>query len=114
MPKTSLAAPVPPPTSSTVASTAALMKQVNIRGLCTRARIDEENDPWFPASEVPAAMEKSARTACAGCPVLAECRELTLRQESRLSAGHIHGIFGGLAPHERIALIRARRGGETR
>ncbi len=116
MPTTTLAAP--PPGAATVTSepTPVLAKQVNSRGLCTRARIDAENDPWFPATRVEADLEVLARRACAGCPVMAECLELTLRTESQFKdqRSRINGIFGGRAPHERIALLQARRAGEPR
>lgn len=49
-----------------------------------------------------------ARRLCAGCPVLAECRELALR-----TRGGRHGVWGGLSEWERTS-IRAARLAEIR
>jgi hypothetical protein len=89
--------------------TSVLAKRVNARGSCTTVKVDDENDPWFPPTRLPHELIKLARRACAGCPVIVECRELTLRTEAQVRPATIEGIFGGLAPHERRALIRVRR-----
>jgi Transcription factor WhiB len=52
--------------------------------------------------------QTKARELCAGCPVLAECRELALR-----TRGGRHGVWGGTSEWERIN-IRAARLAETR
>ncbi|MGY4900071.1 WhiB family transcriptional regulator [Micromonospora aurantiaca (nom. illeg.)] len=111
---TSLAAPAPRAVTATTESTSVLAKRVNARGLCTTAPLTADQDPWFPVTRAKAELEEKARSACSGCPVLAECRELALRTESEFSVDRIHGIFGGLAPHERIEAIKARRGGGVR
>lgn len=109
MSKASVVAPMPSGVPSGVRNVAALAKSVNAHGLCTRVAVTAEFDPWFPATEVPEDLERLARRVCAGCPVIAECREMTLRVESDLSESRIVGIFGALAPHERMVMIRARR-----
>lgn len=109
MPKMSLAAPMPPSSSPALLPLRVLGKTVTSRGLCTRAHIDEINDPWFPATRDPERLYEAARKACAGCPVIEECREMTFRIESRLPEVAITGIFGGLTPDERIGFIRANR-----
>jgi WhiB family redox-sensing transcriptional regulator len=116
VPMTSLAARPPRSVSASTEPTSVLAKRVHIRGLCIAAKVDSATDPWFPVTEVEDELVRRARWACAGCPVIAECRELTLRIESRLPDSAIHGIFGALAPHERRTLIRARRraGGDAR
>lgn len=86
-----------------------LERRVHARGLCTRAVLAPDLDPWFPATQSEAALEEVARRVCAGCPVKAECCELALRRESGLPRDRIHGILGGLAPHQRIEAIKARR-----
>lgn len=114
MPMTSLAAPNPRAVTATTEPTSVLAKRVNARGLCTTAPLTADQDPWFPVTRSTTDLEEKARAACNGCPVMAECRELALRAESQLSVDRIHGIFGGLAAHERIEAIKARRGGGTR
>jgi hypothetical protein len=114
VPKTSVAAPVPQRATATSEPTAVLAKRVNALGMCTVARLDPTDDPWFPPTQIKAELAERARTACIGCPVIAECREMTLRREAELPESQINGIFGALAPHERIAIIRARRGGGQR
>lgn len=107
---TRLAAPPPRAVAVTTEPTTLLEKQVYARGLCTKAVLTAELDPWFPATEQESALEEVARRVCAGCPVKDECGELALRKERGLPRDRIHGIFGGLAPHQRIAAIQARRG----
>lgn len=108
-PKTRLAAPPPKAGAVTTEPTTLLEKQVYAHGLCTKAVLTAELDPWFPATEKESALEEVARRVCAGCPVKNECGELALRKERGLPRDRIHGIFGGLAPHERIAANKARR-----
>jgi hypothetical protein len=50
--------------------------------------------------------ELEAQRLCHGCPVMAECLELALRQEARV--GHSDGIRGGLPHHLRQELITVR------
>jgi len=72
-------------------------------------------DRWFPPDPDPrcpdegerAAYEDYARALCAGCQVIGECLELALRDESQPDV-QAHGVFGGLAPWVREALVRAR------
>ena len=115
VPLTSVSAPQT--ASLTTASTAALTKAVDDAGLCTQpGKVTATTDPWFPPTRDEQKLEASAKTACHGCPVVKQCLELALRQESQLieqayqdGHGHeLHGIFGGRAPHERRELIRVR------
>jgi hypothetical protein len=91
-------------------STEVLSHRVGLAGKCS----DAGHDGWFPVDPEPsepaevAAYEDYAREACAGCPVMGECLELVLRDESGPGA-EAHGIAGGLAPWERTALAGARR-----
>jgi hypothetical protein len=91
-------------------STLVLARRAGLAGKCS----DCGDDTWFPPEPAAgvdaerAAYEDYAREACYGCPVLAECRELAVRIESRPGA-EPHGIAGGLAPWQREPLARARR-----
>ena len=49
--------------------------------------------------------QDKARTACAGCPVQAECLELALREEG-LPYKKPEGIFGGTTPQARRNILR--------
>lgn len=109
MPKTSLAASPPPSAIPESLPLRTLSKTVVSRGLCTRARIDEGNDPWFPATRSPERLYDAARRACRGCPVIDACRERALLIERHLPEAAIEGIFGALSPYERIDIIRAQR-----
>ncbi|WP_433188726.1 WhiB family transcriptional regulator [Actinoallomurus sp. CA-150999] len=75
-------------------------------GLATNEWFPPEPDVKYP--EARTKYEAVARQLCGGCPVIAECLELALRAESRPFVIP-HGVFGGRAPWERQALIRARR-----
>ena len=84
-------------------------------GKCRTAVFEPgRDDPWFPAENDEAKLDAAAAAACAGCPVIAECLEMTLRLEEGLSRPHIVGIFGATPGHRRLQLIEARRGGEAR
>jgi WhiB family redox-sensing transcriptional regulator len=48
--------------------------------------------------------ERRAKAICAGCPVLAPCREFALDTREP------HGIWGGLNEHERQALLERQAG----
>ncbi|GGK10637.1 hypothetical protein GCM10010123_45810 [Pilimelia anulata] len=99
----------PAPLVPAQASTSALATVVGAHGVCANAQVTATDDPWFPATEIPDVLAELAREACAGCPALQACRELALRMEASLPGPAIQGLVGGLAPHERIELIRARR-----
>ena len=43
--------------------------------------------------------ERAAKAICAGCPVLATCRE------AALAAREPYGVWGGLAEHEREEIL---------
>lgn len=98
-----------PPSRVTRLATGALSARVGAAGLCS----DSNSDMWFPAEpresagEARREYEDRARAACLGCTVMPECRELALRIEARPGI-RSHGIWGGLAPWEREALIGAR------
>lgn len=69
-------------------------------------------DLFFPAKGVSA---KSAKAVCAMCPVRQQCLDYALDHESgaaREDKGfRPQGIYGGLAPRERLAIIHERRDG---
>lgn len=46
-----------------------------------------------------------AKAICARCPVAPQCLEYALSIETRSLA---HGVYGGLAPEERKAILRER------
>jgi hypothetical protein len=89
------------------------------RGLCTDpvryAHDPEYRDRWSPreprgnAKRDRAVYLVRARAVCkgAGCTVVAECLEMTLRAESE--SGESHGISGATAPWERRELIAQRK-----
>lgn len=71
---------------------------------CVGASIDP--DEWFPlAAEPPRARSQAshALALCAGCPVRAECLELSLRHWGGVGR---YGIWGGMLVPERRALRR--------
>ena len=73
--------------------------------LCRYVSLDP--DQWFPASaEVERARHEAAAAIaiCHGCPVRAQCLEVSLRY---WDIGQ-HGVWGGLLPAER-ATLRSRR-----
>jgi len=62
-------------------------------------------DEWFPVSIEPAKARHEAAAAiavCAGCPVRAQCLELSLRH---WDVGQ-HGVWGGLIAADRAQLRR--------
>lgn len=59
-------------------------------------------DRFFAGSTI-----EYARNLCAGCPILAECAELAIREETY--ENYLDGIRGGLSPSVRRAIVRARR-----
>lgn len=85
---------------------ATLSKIVNARGMCTGAKTDP--GLWFPEGSRPN-LAALARRACAGCKVITDCRELTLLREAQLPLRDVEGIAGGLAAHERRAILRKQR-----
>jgi WhiB family redox-sensing transcriptional regulator len=50
--------------------------------------------------------DQAALALCAGCPIMAECRELALRDEAGVDG--CYGVRGGLMPWARRELIQAR------
>lgn len=129
MPRSSVSTP-PPHSTQPDPSTepdGVLAKRVGTRGLCAPGAVSvvrvamsvtEDDDPWFPADgggaiETGEKAINAARRACHGCPVMADCRELTRREEAR--TGDVHGIRGGLSADERRAAYRAAtKGGGAR
>lgn len=75
-----------------------LAERVEEHGLCSGTPNDTV---WFPNKTITPDM---ARQACAGCPVVAECLELALREEANTLGGS-WGIFGAATPDERRELI---------
>lgn len=68
-------------------------------GAC--AEVDPEL--FFPVSDVPSREIAKAKQVCAGCPVLAECREYGMTQPE--------GIWGGLTRSDR-ARVRQQQARE--
>jgi WhiB family transcriptional regulator, redox-sensing transcriptional regulator len=72
---------------------------------CAGGSIDP--DEWFPvtaeSAQTALSLASRALALCAGCPVRAECLELSLRQWH--GAGR-YGIWGGTLERERRALRR--------
>lgn len=50
------------------------------------------------------AREQAAKAICAGCPVVAECRDFALRH------GEMYGVWGGLGEGDRRVLFEGRSG----
>jgi Transcription factor WhiB len=108
-----------PPTGSTTQEVAArklkeLSGLVYEYGKCRTHVFEPGEDPWFPVSAVPSELEELAVKACVGCPVIAECLEMTLQLEAGLARDKIVGIFGATPGHRRLQMLDERRGGETR
>jgi hypothetical protein len=82
-------------------------------GKCRTHVFEPGDDPWFPGSEVPGKLDELAVEACAGCPVIAECLEMTLRLEATLPRNNVVGIFGATPGHRRLQMLDERRGGEA-
>ena len=81
-----------------------LAGRVYRQALCASSRL--EPDEWFPlALDVAKARDQaaSAIAICAGCPVRADCLELSLRHPFDIGA---YGVWGGLVEGERRALRR--------
>ena len=83
-------------------------------GKCRTHVFEPGDDPWFPVDVLPGKLEQRAAEACAGCPVIAECLEMTLRLEASLPRQNVVGIFGATPGHRRLEMLDARRGGEAR
>ena len=86
-----------------------LLGRVYRQARCARSCLDP--DEWFPlTTDVARAREQAARAIaiCAGCPVRADCLELSLRHSFGIGA---HGVWGGLVAEERRALRRRRLAG---
>lgn len=62
-----------------------------------------DGDLWF--MEPGESGYGQAKAICAQCPVRHPCLEYALSIETRSLA---HGVYGGLAPEERKAILRAR------
>ena len=116
MPKTSVSAtqPINPTAEGAARELKELSGLVYEYGKCRTHVFEPGDDPWFPASKVPEKLEELAVEACAGCPVIAECLEMTLRLEASLPRDNVVGIFGATPGHRRLEMLDARRGGEAR
>lgn len=117
-----ISAPLPGGTRRQVTTepSGVLVKRVAARGLCSPAvlsvtkstfRVADGDDPWFPVEEIGDRARDLARKACRGCPVMAECLALALREERHLGAG-VYGIRGGLSAEDRLALREQSRSAE--
>ena len=81
----------------------ALWARVARQARCADSGLDP--DQWYPVSTVPAQARREAAAAiavCTGCPVRAQCLELSLRH---WDIGQ-HGIWGGLVAADRAHLRR--------
>jgi hypothetical protein len=118
VPLTSVSAPTAG--STTQEETARELRQLSglvyAYGKCRTAVFEPGGeDPWFPVGEVEEKLEVAAVAACAGCPVIAECLEMTLQLEASLPRPHVVGIFGATPGYRRLQMLDdRRRGGETR
>jgi hypothetical protein len=98
----------------TVRELKALSGLVYEYGKCRTYVFEPGDDPWFPIDRVHEKLEQRAAEACAGCPVIAECLEMTLQLEASLPRQNVVGIFGATPGHRRLEMLDARRGGEAR
>jgi hypothetical protein len=83
-------------------------------GKCRTHVFEPGVDPWFPVDVLPGKLDDRAAEACAGCPVIAECLEMTLRLEASLPRQNVVGIFGATPGYRRLQMLDARLGGEAR
>ena len=86
----------------------ALWARVAGQARCADSGLDP--DQWYPVSIEPARARHEAAAAiavCAGCPVRAQCLELSLRH---WDIGQ-HGVWGGLVATDRAHLRRRRPAG---
>lgn len=72
-----------------------LFASVSTEGMPPTGGACAEVDPelFFPVSYVPSSQIAEAKQICAGCPVLAQCREFGMTQPE--------GIWGGMTPADR-------------
>jgi hypothetical protein len=85
--------------------TAVLSHRVRAAGLCSDAA-DDRCYPSIPG-QARHRLAEYARARCLGCTVIEECLELALRIEAQKKDSS-YGIWGGTAPWERKAMLRAR------
>lgn len=71
------------------------------------ACVDSEVDVFFPDRTVGNSPYRKARAICAGCPVSGECLAYAMKVEAAIPMKDVSGMFGGLAPTERVALRRS-------
>lgn len=114
MTQTSVSASGPVSTEDAARELRELSGLVYDYGKCRTHVFEPGDDPWFPGSEVPEKLDDLAVKACAGCPVIAECLEMTLRLEASLPRNNVVGIFGATPGHRRLQMLDERRGGEAR
>jgi len=75
-----------------------------------RAACRLSNDPEAAFAKDPSPeLEKFRTEFCRWCPVTVECLRVALDRELDLSAGHRHGVWGGLTPDERARYARMGR-----
>src|ERR1700744_2765765 len=87
----------------------ALWARVARQARCTDSGLDP--DQWYPVSTETAQARHEAAAAiavCIGCPVRAQCLELSLRH---WDIGQ-HGVWGGLVATERAPLLPRRPVGQ--
>lgn len=73
-----------------------------LQGLCRRAGSELFFHPENERGPRRADREAAAKQICQQCPVLLRCRE------HALATREPYGVWGGLAAHEREALLRGR------
>ena len=62
---------------------------------------------FLPPGAGAASKFEQAKTICASCPVIADCRAMTDRAERGLSQSYVHGVFAGESPLERVRRRRS-------
>lgn len=73
-------------------------------GKCTRFTVSRDHDPWFDPD-----LEADAMDICNGwsdgivCPMRQACLEWSLINNEK------HGVWGGMLPHDRLAMRIGRR-----
>lgn len=100
------------------AATPAYAPGARILAMSTTAlqRIVYRNDPELRCRQLPpekffeSRNAEYARNLCGRCPILAECAELAIREETH---GYFEGIRGGMSPSARRAVVRARKKAAT-
>lgn len=78
--------------------------------------LKEDSELGYPSTDGKRGKSKEAawldaQEVCKNCPLALrrECLDLAMKAEGTTGAGGRHGVFGGLDPEERAALVRERK-----